>query len=66
MFITALPGWIITCTSTGTASMPWKATVFTLATMPLSPCQRQGPGAACPNLRANPYANATIAGFLFP
>jgi hypothetical protein len=34
MFIAEPPGWIITCTSTGTASMPWKATVFTLATMP--------------------------------
>lgn len=28
-----LPGAIITCTSTGTASMPWKATVRTRATI---------------------------------
>ena len=37
MCMLTLPGAIITCTSTGTASMPWNATVRTRATMFLPP-----------------------------
>jgi hypothetical protein len=33
IWIPTLPGATITCTSTGTASMPWKATVRTRETM---------------------------------